>query len=110
MLHKLAYAALLLTGLGTGAKAEFFSGNDLMAGCQVRSAAVSSYVLGVVDAAELHAVAGGSSIKICAPPGATGEQLRDVFCKALLAKPEDRHRPAAALASLALDEAFPCKD
>lgn len=73
-----------------------------------RKAYGASYIAGVHDAVSTMQSVQAVPERICAPYGATPEQLGDVVKEYLERNPERRHQSAAANVVLALRGAFPC--
>lgn len=99
-----ALIALAVASAAVGARAEFFTGNDLLD--KFRSEALASkgvglgYVMGVHDA--LHGVT------ICTPDHVTSGQLRDMVRNYLDNTPAIRHLSADSIVADVLKRAFPC--
>jgi hypothetical protein len=117
-LQPTALAAAMLLALATGAASAqpapagyntFNSGNDLLENCNHRgsgdydSGACTGYIVGVVDT--LAFIPGSG---FCMPLHVTKGQVADIVIKRLRDNPADRHYIAAATASAALRDAFPC--
>ena len=102
MMNKLAIVLLLACG---SARAEFYSGNEILQRMQseslVEQVIAIGFVGGVADAFD--------SILFCPPIGATVGQARDIARRYLLLNPGLRHRAAAGLVVDALAEAWPCE-
>ena len=98
------------------AKAGFFTGNEMVAKCEVSrdspvyyasDAFCSAYVMGVFDDNEtLNAVLGKRLY--CTSPDMTGKQVRDVAVAYMERHPESRHESASLLVLKSFTEAFPC--
>lgn len=67
----------------------------------------TAYIGGLVD--QLWNLEASAGRRFCPPATASLAQFRDIALKHLQAKPEVRHRPAAALATAALIQTFPCR-
>jgi hypothetical protein len=96
--------ALLLASPAAPAKAEFFTGNDLLArmkGTTMEQVQALGYVQGVVDAY--------SSVVICPPDNVTAGQVRDMIKNYLENLPAKRHFSADSLIGEALEKVWPCK-
>ena len=87
------------------ARAEFYSGNEILQRMQseslVEQVIAIGFVGGVADAFDM--------IFFCPPPGATVGQARDIARRYLVLNPGLRHKGAAGLVSDALAEAWPCE-
>jgi len=86
------------------ARAEFFTGNDLLArmnGTTLEQVQALGYVQGVVDA---H-----SSVIICPPSNVTAGQVRDMIKNYLDNSPAKRHYSADVIIGDALEKVWPCK-
>lgn len=66
----------------------------------------SGFIAGIQDAAQVTGAVSG--IRACLPPDVTLVQSKAVVIEYLEANPGKRHHSAAALAMIALIEAFPC--
>ena len=85
----------------------FVTGNMLHGYCSQSSESCTSYIAGVVDAL----IAMGAARKapfICLQDRTDLRQAVDVVAKYLRTHPEKRHANAASMATVALEQAFPC--
>jgi hypothetical protein len=108
---------------GSGARAGFFTGNELYAICTSANNSDRSeclgYVVGIADAGAYNPIVSkgyytgwGSSIgqaRWCLPEGVVVTQIRDVVLNYLRDKPQFRNSGAAGLAAFALETAWPCE-
>lgn len=106
-----------LSARAAGTDLEFFIGEGLYAQCladpaqadgQARRARCEGYILGVSDALQAEAGAGGRAV-VCLPPTATEPQLVETVRAFLEAHPEKRQIAAQDLVREALAAAYPCK-
>lgn len=104
-MKKLAVALIGLT-LCASARAEFFSGNDLLSKMNsdsyIEKSQALGYVQGVFDL--------GQRIFHCAPngPGITARQIHDMVKSYIELVPETRHHAADSLVITVLAKAWPC--
>jgi|GEM_PF-2997190 len=88
-------------------QAYWISGNKLHDKCSTDKFYVYGYVLGLSDGTLLGHER-EPDLYYCLPNEIQAGQMLDVVCQYLVANPEERHHPAAFLATQALIEAFPC--
>jgi hypothetical protein len=115
-------AAMVAMGAGlpvraAGTDLEFFIGEGLYGQCSAdpaqadgaaKRARCEGYVLGVSDALQAAAGAGGRAV-VCLPPSATEPQMVETVRAFLDAHPEKRQIAAQDLVREALSAAYPCK-
>jgi hypothetical protein len=100
MRHLLLTIALLCSG----AQAQFFTGNDLLA--RINSDLAfdrglgMGFIIGVYDTT--------LTIEHCPPPNVTAGQVRDMVSKSLNSGAAARHLPAEAFVVYTLGAAWPC--
>ncbi|MFN7388163.1 Rap1a/Tai family immunity protein [Brevundimonas sp.] len=116
-----------MLGVSAPAKADFLTGNELFAHCTApetdpvyfaKRSSCREYITGVHDGIEAtsgvvsYALdrAGDPIRLVCAPPGVTARQMRDVVVTYLERHPETRHQSASLIIFGALGEAFPCPE
>ena len=108
---RLGALVVLFTVAGAGqGRANFFSGNQLFAKCQVAEGSGQwsdclGYVTAISDAME-HSVI--DDFSACVPDGVSRVQLNAVVVRHMQKHPEWRHYSADSLVASALSEAFPC--
>ena len=107
-MRRVTLAALFIvaSGQAPAERQHFYDGAAIHEACSTDRTAASHYVVGVVDAHET--LAGGSEPRFCIPPRVTGGQVRDVVCRFVSERPQDRHLAAAPLIIVALKASFPC--
>ncbi len=117
VLTAMILAAAGLSARAAGTDLEFFIGEGLYAQCAADPAAADSaarrarcegYVLGVSDALQAEAGAGGRSV-VCLPATASEPQMVQTVRAFLDAHPEKRQIAAQDLVREALAAAYPCK-
>lgn len=100
-MKKLVFLALLFA---SQARAEFYTGNEILALCKAGDYSSKSicigYIAGVFDA--LH------SVKHCAPASVTAGQVRDMVVQAMEAEPKIRNETADVIAAHVFKNAWPC--
>lgn len=99
----LALVAFFATMTSNPAAAYWQDGNRLYEGCEDRSSFNHGYIQGVID------TLGADSGKFCIPANAIAKQLKDVVCRDLRERPQDRDRLGALLVYESLKRAWPCK-
>lgn len=120
---------VVLLGFGAAmqAKAQAFTGNELLAKLKVNDLDALRYLTGVVDAAAISknffevnpmeipepsaeiGALGLSHLWGCRPAKATYGQVADVTIKYLSDRPNVRHLDASLLIAFAMKDAWPCK-
>lgn len=100
-MKKLIFAAALIC---TGAQAEFWTGNDLLAKINSneladRTAAIG-YIMGVFDSSH--------SVSHCPPQNVTAGQVRDMVVKSLNDGVAARHMSADGFVVYTLKNTWPC--
>ena len=102
-MKKLLIALLMIPAM---ARAEFFTGNDLLALIQSREVIdrmqALGYIQGVFDA--------NMSIVICPPSGVTAGQVQDMIRNYLQNIPATRNRSADRIIQDALKSVWPCQN
>jgi len=97
-------AALAIAAFAVTARAEFWSGNDLIEKLTSQSAfekgASLGYIMGVADTT--------LGLYHCASRNVTAGQVQDIVKKYLLERPENRHMTADVIVTAAMAIAFPC--
>lgn len=110
ILTAVAAAAMLSSG---GAWAGYYTGNEIIESCETTKNPCVSFMMGVVDTIEILSVDDDITLdqfyRWCVPDGVTGVQLARIMAKYLSENPQQLTFPAAGLASLALNGAFPCE-
>ena len=102
MIKHLALALALAAPLG--ARGEFISGNQLLAGLSDGSPSADAlgYIAGVFDS--------GLGVLHCAPAGVSLGQVADMVKATLTDLPTVRHRPGHLFVLYALRDAWPCPE
>jgi len=100
-MKKLLAGLLLIPCL---ARAEFYTGNDLLtklnSASTIEQTHALGYVMGVYDVYV--------DVTICSPRGVTSGQVRDMVQNYLTNIPAQRHKTAESLINQALKQAWPC--
>lgn len=107
MKELLAAVALLMVAAAAHAEEDLTSGNWWLEGCKRDSDALcSGYVIGMM---EMHDLSRPSDQWLwCLPKGVTPRQVTKVIVRYMNNHPADLHQRFVILASLALNESFPC--
>jgi len=96
-------AVLLLVSIP--ARAEFFTGNELLSRMDSESLVDRSMALGyVVGVSDM-----GDGVVHCPPNGVTTGQVRDIVRSYLVRNPSERHMTGDVLINKALRAVWPCK-
>lgn len=96
-------AVLLLVSIP--ARAEFFTGNELLSRMDSESLVDRSMALGyVVGVSDM-----GDGYVHCPPTGVTTGQVRDIVRSYLVRNPSERHMTGDILVNKALKAVWPCK-
>ena len=113
MRSRIALLACALATPALGQSSYFMNGNVLYQRCISRDVQDAVYCLGFVaaslDMINLHVDALNGIPPYCAPEKVTVKQATDVVTAYLATNPKDRHQVAAALVTLAVREAWPCR-
>ena len=110
----LATLAWLVTGHVTSASAWWVEGHQLVEWCRSDDAGQKvlciGYVLGVADVLDTFSTVGALGLTpVCIDQtGVSPGQLERIVMKYLDTHPEETHRPAMNLVTIALHDVFPC--
>lgn len=120
---RLTSVVIAFSLMATPACAQIWNGNELYDMCKDGRNTLNGYVAGVFDkgvsdivfadhwAPTVESKEGLKKVikPYCIPDRVRVSQMRDVVCKFLADRPNQRHLPGAPLVQTALAEAFPCK-
>tara|TARA_R110001632_G_scaffold105926_1_gene215534 strand:+ start:9955 stop:10305 length:351 start_codon:yes stop_codon:yes gene_type:complete len=106
-------AAMLLIGASQGAVAlNFYSGNTLLAACEIENnfeqAMCQGYLMAVNDTHYAATMWGGLEQFSCLQEGVMSNQLQKIWIKWANENPEKLHFEASGLVLNAYRKAFPC--
>lgn len=87
---------------------KFYTGNDLLAECEIKSKICHGYLSGIVDAHNLTITWFDISKHFCMPADTQVRQLRKIFTNKAAVNPETLHLSAASLTMNAFHHAYPC--
>ena len=91
----------------------YFTGKDLLKFCESDKSGersfCSGYLIGLADMYDVIAYVEATHKAFCLSQDVTGSQLRKVFIDYANDHPEEQNNPAAANASMAYSQAFPCE-
>jgi hypothetical protein len=109
MTRTVAALAALLALAPIGARADLFTGNDLLNYYRNSPSLFYQYVFGVIDGMRADSAWHSASTFFCFPDGVTYQQAGDIVAKYLIDDPTDRHYPGSSLIGIAIAGAFPCR-
>ena len=87
----------------------WIDGNEIYEACQGNRVICQWFITALSDTNSLYVGRGELNESFCSPRGITVDQLTDIFLQRLERHPENRHQPAALIATDALISAFPCQ-